>query len=151
MLSPRDRAFIARLPQELPLTPRPFAVLAAGAGLDEAAVIDGLKRLQRRGVLRYVAPLFDLRRLGIVSTLVALKVTARHIPSVVRAINAYGEVTHNYQRRGEYNIWFTLSAPTERRLRTVVRRISRLPGVTDALDLRTRNVYKSRAVFPLKG
>lgn len=59
-----DRRLAAALAGGLALTPRPYAALAADAGLTEAAVIGSLERLLRLGVLRRFGVIVRHRELG---------------------------------------------------------------------------------------
>ena len=36
-------------------------------------------------------------------------------------INQFPGITHNYQREGEYNLWFTLITPNERLRQDILR------------------------------
>ncbi|MEI8012373.1 MAG: Lrp/AsnC family transcriptional regulator, partial [Candidatus Omnitrophota bacterium] len=68
----------------------------------------------------------------------------------VDIINAYPNISHNYLREGEYNVWFTVSASSDRRLQWILADIRKKSGIKDMLDLRTRQVFKNQAVFELK-
>ncbi len=150
MLTAKDKKFLKALQTDFPLASRPFAVLAEAQGVSEARMLAYFKKLRREGVLRYIAAMFDLRKLGIVSTLIGMRVPVNKLTATVRRINDYPHVSHNYLREGEYNVWFTVSASSERRLKTILADIRRKTGIKDVLDLRTRRVFKSQAVFELK-
>ena len=109
MLTPQDKALIKKLQPEFPLAERPFALLAAQAGISEKEMIAYFKKLKRGKVLRYIAPMFDLSRLGSVSSLVAMRVPAKKLKKTVEIINSYPNISHNYQRDDEYNVWFSVS------------------------------------------
>ena len=150
MLPNKDKKFLRGLQSDFPLTSRPFAVLAGRAGVSEEEMLSYFKKLHKTKVLRYIAAMFDLRMLGIVSSLIAMRVPAGKIKKTVEIINAYPNVSHNYLRESDYNVWFTLSASSERRLQVILRNICRKSGIKDVLDLRTRRVFKSQAVFELR-
>ncbi|MBF0386387.1 MAG: Lrp/AsnC family transcriptional regulator [Candidatus Omnitrophica bacterium] len=146
----KDKKFLKGLQTDFPLVLRPFAALAAEQGCSEKEMLGYFRKLKADGVLRYIAVMFDLRKLGIVSSLIALRVPKSKIARTVRIINAYPNVSHNYLRDDDYNIWFTVSAVSERKLQAILADISRKSGITDMLNLRTRQVFKSQAVFELK-
>ena len=149
MLSVHDKDLIKKLQPEFPLTERPFAVLAAQAGISEEAMIKFFKKLQRGKVLRYIAPMFDLRQIGVVSSLVAMKVPVKKLKATIKIINAFPNISHNYLREDAYNVWFTVSAASEKRRAAILAEIRKRSGINDLLDLKTRKVFKSRAVFDL--
>lgn len=150
MLKVKDKKFLKGLQTDFPLTARPFAALADSAGITEGEMLAYFKKLKEDGVLRYIATMFDLRKLGIVSSLIALRVPEDKIEKTVKIINAYPNVSHNYLRADVYNIWFTVSAASESRLKAILAEIRKKSGIKDMLDLRTRQVFKSQAIFELK-
>ena len=119
MLTFNDKTFLKKLQTDFPLTPRPFAVLAAEEGITEKKMLAYFKKMKKNGVLRYIAPMFDLRKLGIISSLIALRVPQSKLDKTVAIINAYPNVSHNYLRKDDYNVWFTVSAASENRLKTI--------------------------------
>lgn len=149
MLTPKEKTILKKLQPDFPLASRPFAVLASQAGITEGEMIALFKRLSRQKVLRYIAAMFDMRKLGIVSSLIAMRVPPKKLKKAVNVINSYPNVSHNYLRKDEYNVWFTLSAASERRRQAILSEIRKKSGVDDILDLKTRKVFKSRAVFEL--
>jgi siroheme decarboxylase len=148
-LSPKEKAILRDLQRELPLSPRPYAVLARRHGLSERALIERVRRYARTGIIRRIGVIFNLAELGVRSTLVALRVPASRVPAAARIINRFPHVSHNYVRDDRYNVWFTLSARSARRLSELVRDIRGELGACDLLDLRTTTSVKARAVFDL--
>ncbi len=50
------------------------------------------------------------------ATLVAMKVPKNKVDDVACAINEYGNISHNYEREHEYNVWFTITASKQQRI-----------------------------------
>lgn len=105
-----------RLQRGLPLVSQPFAQMATDLGCTEADVLDQARRLQADGVLRRICAVLNQRALGMASTLVAAHVPDEQVPTVTAAINALPGVSHNYLRRHEFNLWFTLQAASNEQL-----------------------------------
>jgi len=63
-LTPRERDLIAAVQDGLPLEPRPYAAVGRMVGLSEAEVIDGLRQLTERGVIRRFGLVLSHRNLG---------------------------------------------------------------------------------------
>ena len=144
-----DKRILTAIQSDLPVTECPFDAVAArlGAGADE--VIGRLGQLLADGTVRRLGPVFDSRSLGYVSTLVAAKVPADRLDEVAETVNRLPGVTHNYARRGAYNLWFTL---TERSQDTLDRALGRLrgeTGIADFYSLPALAVYKIRVHFDL--
>ena len=67
-----DRKLLNLVQGEFPLVDRPFSQLADSLEIGEQEVIDRLAELKRTNVLRQISAIFDTRRLGFKTTLVAM-------------------------------------------------------------------------------
>jgi DNA-binding Lrp family transcriptional regulator len=92
---------------------------------------------------------FSSRDLGFVTTLVTAKVARCTLGRVVKVVSSFPEVTHNYQRDNEYNLWFTLTAVSRRRVREVIASVKREPGVQSIVELPAVKYYKVEVKFSL--
>ncbi len=61
---------------------------------------------------------------------------------VVGLINGYKGVTHNYLRGHDYNVWFTLIAPSTEDIEDVLNEISEKTGVKGILNLPAIRTFK---------
>ncbi len=68
-----DRSLLDRLQNELPLVERPWAALAADIAMPEDELLERISRLREEGVVRQISAIFDTRRLGYQSALVAAR------------------------------------------------------------------------------
>jgi len=64
-------------------------------------------------------------------------------------VNTNKNVTHNYQRSHEYNIWFTVSAANVEDLEKFIKDLKEKTGMTDILDMRSVRTFKINASFDL--
>ena len=71
------------------------------------------------------------------------------IENFVNIVNANKNVTHNYQRSHEYNIWFTVNAANAQELEQFLKHVKDKTGVTDILDMRSVRTFKINASFDL--
>ncbi|MBP2230480.1 DNA-binding Lrp family transcriptional regulator [Azospirillum agricola] len=124
-----DRALINRLQDGLPLTPRPFADVAAELGLDEGTVIDRVAALRRSGVLSRFGPLYNAERMGGGLSLAAMAVPAERFEEVAALVNGFPEVAHNYAREHTLSMWFVLATETPERLFAVAEAIEARTGL----------------------
>jgi DNA-binding Lrp family transcriptional regulator len=102
-------------------------------------------------VLR-IGPIFDSAKIGLkASTLVALRVDEKRIDEVAQIINQHDNISHNYQRDNEYNIWFTLTAHDHKELDEVLEQIRQKINIPkhDLLNLPTRQLFKINVIFKL--
>lgn len=107
-----DRRLIDSYQRGLPVCTRPFHSVAERLGTSEAEVISRLERLQARGVLSRVGPVFDHARAG-ASLLAAVAVPEAERDAFAELINAAPGVNHNYAREHDFNLWFVMTAPDE--------------------------------------
>jgi siroheme decarboxylase len=123
-----DRRLLNDFQSGIPLSPRPFALMAERLGLSEPEVIERLRQLTAAGAVSRVGPVFRPKRVG-VSTLAAMSVPAERLASVAALVNTYPEVNHNYEREHHFNLWFVLTAPDQASLTRVIEEIGRRSGV----------------------
>ena len=123
-----DKGLLNVLQAGFPLTREPFADIGARLGLDEGEVIRRIERLKGSQVIRTIGPVFDTRRLGHRSTLVAMSVVEDRLEETARVINENPGVSHNYLRDDSFNMWFTLTVPEgvdiEDELRALAERVT---------------------------
>src|SRR3990172_6594391 len=112
-LDDTDKRILNAIQMDFPLVQKPFDELGKSLGLKEEEVISRIKRLQKEGAIRRIGPIISTKRTGGMSTLVAMKVPPERVEEVSGIINEYEEVSHNYLRPSNFNIWFTLSAESK--------------------------------------
>lgn len=150
MLTSFDKRLLNILQTQLPISKRPFADLAEKLDSTEQNVLERLHFLKENGYLRRIGPFFDSGKLGYKGTLVALQVKPGYMQSVAEAVNCYPGTTHNYEREGKYNLWFTLLTPDLEQQQRILAAIKALPGVEDLLSLTSKRKYKINVQFNLK-
>jgi siroheme decarboxylase len=138
-----DRKILNVMQEEFPLNPRPFALIGAAAGISEEETLGRVKRLGEEGYIRRIGPVLEPKKLVFSSTLCGVHVDEAPLPDVVAAVNAHKGVTHNYEREGELNLWFTVTAKSE----------SEIDGFLAGLEARfSLTIYKfpKKKVFKIK-
>ena len=149
-LSTFDKALLNLLQGDIPICSHPFAEMANRLGTDESTVLARVRELKAAGFLRRIGTFFDSNRLGYQGTLIALKVEPSAISAVAEAVNRYPGATHNYEREGAYNLWFTLLTPGADYESKILAEIRSLHGVEDMLKLKANKKYKINVQFKLK-
>jgi DNA-binding Lrp family transcriptional regulator len=144
-----DRAILNRIQSDFPVTQRPYFSIAQNLNLSEEKVINRIKQLKKKGIIRRIGGNFAPEKLGFVSTLCAAKVPKDKIDGFVKAVNRYPGVTHNYLRDNPYNIWFTFIAQSMSEIVDNIEKISQETSVTDILNLPATKMYKIKAHFDL--
>lgn len=129
MVMEKDSSWLMAVQRDIPLTRRPFAVLADRHGMREREVIDAVAALFDAGKARRFGGVFDGARLGYRSALCAAAVDARRLDTVAATLVRYPGITHCYRRGWPDELaadhpeapppemptlWFTIAALTER-------------------------------------
>ena len=128
-LDETDRRLINGLQGGFPLAERPYAEVAAAAGLSEDELIARLQRMLDDRVLTRFGPMFDAERMGGAFCLAAIAVPEADWQRVVDAVNAFPEVAHNYRREHKLNMWFVLATATAAGIEDVALRIEVAVGL----------------------
>lgn len=137
------------LQHQFPLVEYPYRHIAGVLGTGEEEIIECVERLYKQGLIRRFGASVNSRRIGYVSILAAAKVSQAHIETIAALINAFPEVTHNYLREGEYNMWFTVIAADQERLDGIISEVERTAGCEAVLRLPAKKVFKVSVKFPL--
>jgi len=146
-----DKRILTAMQADLPLTERPFAALAERLALAADDLLARVRRMAEDGLIRRIGPVFDSQRLGYTSTLVASRVPPERLEAAAERINRLPGVTHNYERQGAYNLWFTLTVPPTEDLDAAIRRLRAESGAEAMHSLPALARYKIRATFDLDG
>jgi DNA-binding Lrp family transcriptional regulator len=136
-----------------PLTQRPFKALADTLGSSEEEVLKTVQRLKEEKIIRQTSAIFDTKRLGYKSSLVAFKVPEIHIDKAAEIINAHPGVSHNYLRNHDYNIWFTMAVSPDSRLglEKTIEILKEQTGADDAIILPTLKMFKIKVQMDTTG
>ena len=143
----RDRLILNEIQRNFPITHRPFLALARKLKLREKEIIERVQKLKEVGIIRRIGASFSARAVGFTSTLCAARVPQGKIEEFVAVVNTYPGVTHNYEREGDYNIWFTLIAPSKKKIDQILAEISRKTGVKEILNLPAQKTFKIAVDF----
>ena len=146
-----DRKLLTALQRDFPLTMRPFQSLARMLETDEKTVLDRTARLKEQGIIRQISAIFDSASIGYQSTLIAFKVPAKKLTEAAALISANAGVSHNYERTGTYNLWFTLTLPKSKDLRAEAQKMAHSARAVDWLFLPALRTFKINFQLDLTG
>jgi siroheme decarboxylase len=148
-----DKRLLNLMQGSFPIAPKPFAHVAAQAGLTEDEVIPRVKHLLDERIIRQVTPIFDTRALGYSSMLVAAKVDPENPWRAANIINAHPGVSHNYLRNHEFNIWFTIATEPDSPLGLdgTLTTLAEIAGAESVRQLPTLKLFKIRMDLEMEG
>jgi DNA-binding Lrp family transcriptional regulator len=137
-----DRRLLNRIQEDFPLVERPYAALGAVLGIGEEEVLARVARLRAGRVVRQISAIFDTRALGYHSSLVAMKLPPERLEEGAAVVSAHPGVSHNYARRHEYNLWFTLAVPPWQDVEEAAQALGRKAGALQTRVLPTLRLFK---------
>ena len=153
MLTNEERALILAVQDGLPIVPEPYRAVAEQMGTTEERVLELLRALLARGVIK---------RLGAVPNHIALGFTANgmavwdvpddRVTEVGRRVGGFPEVSHCYRRPRRppdwpYNLFAMVHGRSRREVLATVERIAAEAGIADL----PHTVLFSRRQFRKRG
>ncbi len=134
--------------KEIPLDKEPFRILADKLGMAEDELLKKIEAIIEKGFIREIGPFFDYRKLGFSGTLCAASVASEDILSFSKVLDEIEGITHNYEREHTYNIWFTLVAESEERVREIIEFIEKKTGYK-ILSFPVKRMFKLDTKFKI--
>ena len=147
-----DKLILNTIQRNFPVESRPYATLAErlreqGEELTEDQVWSRVKALRDNGFIRRLGAVFNAAPLGYRSTLCAARVPEERLEAVAALVNAAPEVTHNYLRTDELNLWFTFTTNRPADLPAFLDKIRTQTGVGDLHVLDSEKLFKIKVDF----
>ena len=136
MLTEYEKKIIASLQGDIPVVKRPYEAIAQKIGISEEKLIEKLKDLCSRGVIRRFGATIRHQQTGFsANAMVAWKVSENLVPEVGQMMASFRHVTHCYRRdpnnQWPYNLYTMIHAADEASCLEAVREISEKTSVTE--------------------
>ena len=144
-----DKQLLNTLQSEFPIAPHPYRIIGELLGITEIECLERTRCLVESGVIRRIGASFDSGRLGHTSALVAAKVPKECLEEIAGIVSSFPQVTHNYGRDFEYNLWFTLICRNTEEINQVINEISTRTGISDIHVLPAERIFKIKVNFKL--
>ncbi len=127
-----------------PMTQKPFHSLAEELNTTPEEIMALVQKLKDEKIIRQTSAIFDTKRLGYKSSLVAFKVAEEKIDEAAAIINTHPGVSHNYLRNHDYNIWFTMAVAPDSKfgLEKTIEILAEQTGAEDYIILPTLKMFK---------
>ena len=141
-LAESDKELLNEIQWTFPLVTRPFDIIAKKFDTTPEIIKEKLNNLKEIGVLRQLSAIFDTRKLGYTSSLVAMEIEHDQLEHVASQINRHPGVSHNYERDHQFNLWFTLAVPPGADLNSELEKFNVLKGIKKVRMLPTLQLFK---------
>lgn len=148
-----NKRLLMAVQYDLPLTETPFLDLAERIGEDPRKVIEELRELKARGVIKRIGANLNYKAFGRIKKAVLVAFACENVSEVAKVINESIDpisLKHNYLRdHPKYRVWFTFKGRDVEELRRKVKEIAEACGVVDYLFLPSKRVYKMDVKYDL--
>ena len=147
ILDSPDQKLLVMLQNGFPLTPEPFNEMGKALKLSEEEVLKHIAHIKSEGVIRQISPVFDARSLGHSATLVAMQLAEDKMDKASRILNEDPHVSHAYERKHHFNLWFTLAMSGAASIEAKMIRIAEDIPADTFFQLPALKLYKIGAFF----
>jgi DNA-binding Lrp family transcriptional regulator len=151
MIDALDKKVIQLVQGDLPVDPKPFALLAEQLGIPEHEFVSRLRSLKEKGVIRRFGATLRHQEAGFSSNaMVAWMVAEERVEEVGKALAMFREVTHCYQRsadeRWPYNLYTMIHGDDREECYRIARRMSEEVGVEAYVLLFSEKEFKKTSM-----
>lgn len=152
MLTELEKKIIASIQEDMAVCERPYRTIAEKINITEAELLERLKDLSRRGVIRRFGATLRHQRAGFsANAMVAWKVDEDRIEEVGQKMATFHQVSHCYRRNPTadwpYNLYTMVHASNEQACRETVQKMSRATSVQDYTLLFSREELKKTSML----
>jgi DNA-binding Lrp family transcriptional regulator len=135
MINELDKKVISLIQGDVPVDPRPFAIMAEQLGMTEEQFIERVRDLKYRGIIRRFGATLRHQEAGFSSNaMVAWLVPDHRIDDVGKILARFQEVTHCYQRKPQrgwpYNLYTMIHGRNRDKCYQIAERMSRAAHIS---------------------
>ncbi|MCG6881926.1 MAG: AsnC family transcriptional regulator [Deltaproteobacteria bacterium] len=151
MIEEIDKKIISQIQRDLPVHPRPFALLAEKIGISEEVFVERVRRLKDKGVIRRFGATLRHQEAGFkANAMIAWKSPENAISEMGKKLARFKEVSHCYHRapKGDwpYNLYAMVHGGSRDECREIARRMSSATGLTDYAVLFSEKEFKKTSM-----
>ena len=143
-----DKKILNLIQEEFPLHKRPYKEIGRQVNIGEKEAVKRVQKLKDAGVIRRIGVVFEPKKLDYTSTLCGVHVDEKNLMEVVDVINKHTGVTHNYEREGDLNLWFTIIANKEEEIDAFISDLERR-FLLKIYRFPKKRVFKIKTFFPV--
>lgn len=150
-LTDLEKQIIALIQGDIPIVERPYARIAARLGIEEDRLLDVLRDLVRRGVIRRFGATLRHQKSGYrANAMVAWQVAEERVDEVGKVMASFRAVSHCYRRdptaQWPYNLYTMVHGKNEVDCRRTTAQMAQKAGVTAYQLLFSRRELKKTSM-----
>jgi DNA-binding Lrp family transcriptional regulator len=151
MLTDLEKRVIASIQQDMPVVERPYRDIAKRIGIPEGALLETLRSLCARGIIRRFGATLRHQRTGyLANAMAAWRVAENRIDAVGDLMASFRQVSHCYRRNPNpqwpYNLYTMIHAEDEAACRETAREMARAAAVDEYALLFSREELKKTSM-----
>ncbi len=134
MLTGNEKRIIAFIQDDIPVVKQPYAQIANSLGIPEKSLLNTLRGLHEKGVIRRFGATLRHQKSGFVGNVMAAwQVPENEVDAVGRKVAEFKAVSHCYRRNTTedwpYNLYTMIHAKSEMSCMNIVHDISQKTGI----------------------
>lgn len=135
MLTNQEKEIVKFLQQDLPLEPRPYKLLAERLVMEEDELVEKVKELQDRGILRRIGAVVRHYQAGFhFNAMGCWQVEDSLVEGIGRKMSSFSQVSHVYQRPAfpphwPYNLFTMIHGKSREECEGTAEKISEETGI----------------------
>ena len=151
MIEEIDKKIISQIQKDLPVHPKPFALMAEKIGITENAFIERVKRLKKEGIIRRFGATLRHQEAGFkANAMIAWNAPEDTISKMGKTLARFREVSHCYHRapKGDwpYNLYSMVHGGSRDECREIAERLSSATGLTEYAVLFSEKEFKKTSM-----
>jgi DNA-binding Lrp family transcriptional regulator len=151
MLTDLEKRVIASIQQDMPVVERPYRDIAKRIGIPEGALLETLRSLCARGIIRRFGATLRHQRTGyLANAMAAWRVAENRIDAVGDLMASFRQVSHCYRRnptpQWPYNLYTMIHAEDEAACRETAGEMARAAAVDEYALLFSREELKKTSM-----
>ncbi len=155
MLTELEKRIIASIQDDIAIKERPYLEIAKNLGISQETLLEKLKDLCNRGIIRRFGATIRHQKSGFeANAMAAWEVDEDRIDKVGKILASFSQVSHCYRRNPTdnwpYNLYTMIHAKDEKSCREIVRKMSDKTSVNTYILLFSRKELKKTSMkyFP---
>ncbi len=151
MIEETDKKVIRLIQKDLPVHPKPFALMAETIGISENDFIQRVKSLKERGIIRRFGATLRHQQAGFkANAMIAWKAPEDSVAEMGKTLARFREVTHCYHRSPKsdwpYNLYSMVHGGSRDECREIAQRLSLATGLTCYAVLFSEKEFKKTSM-----
>lgn len=143
-----EKIIIEKIQKSFPLSPDPYLDLSIQLNMDRDFIMKKIMELKEKGFIKKITPVMGNKYISSTTrALIGISVDHDMVDHFADILKGYNEITHIYEREGEYNVWFTFTTLRREGLDIFKNEFLSLKGIKKYIVLFSERMFKLDVKF----